>query len=127
MLLQKWFRINSDPELENQINDRLSFKRFLGLVFDKPSPDYFTFSQLRLSKNALDVINSDILSPFKANGLTINKGIAVDARLVKSTSQLVSNDKLKQLRDKNDTPEGKLNKNGNIKKYTRDLDDADNK
>ena len=26
MLLQKWFRVPSDPELENQINDRLSFK-----------------------------------------------------------------------------------------------------
>jgi hypothetical protein len=25
LMLQKWFRINSDPELENQINDRLSF------------------------------------------------------------------------------------------------------
>ena len=23
LMLQKWFRINSDPELENQINDRL--------------------------------------------------------------------------------------------------------
>ena len=31
MLLQKWFRINSDPELENQINDRLSFKVVLGV------------------------------------------------------------------------------------------------
>ena len=29
MLLQKWFRINSDPELKNQINDRLSFKKIL--------------------------------------------------------------------------------------------------
>ena len=29
LLLQKWFRIASDPELENQINDRLSFKTFL--------------------------------------------------------------------------------------------------
>jgi IS5 family transposase len=28
LLLQKWFRIQSDPELENQINDRLSFKAF---------------------------------------------------------------------------------------------------
>jgi len=33
LLLQKWFRINSDPELENQINDRLSFKKLLGLFF----------------------------------------------------------------------------------------------
>ena len=45
LLLQKWFRIPSDPELENQINDRLSFKRFLGLPFSKPSPDFSTFSR----------------------------------------------------------------------------------
>ena len=58
MLLQKWFRINSDPELENQINDRLSFKKFLGLSFDRPSPDHSTFSRFRsrLSKNAMDQI-----------------------------------------------------------------------
>jgi transposase len=31
LLLQKWFHIPSDPELENQINDRWSFKKFLGL------------------------------------------------------------------------------------------------
>jgi len=37
LLLQKWFRIPSDPELENQINDRISFKKFLGLPLDKPS------------------------------------------------------------------------------------------
>ena len=37
MLLQKWFHIPSDPELENQINDRISFKKFLGLPLDKPS------------------------------------------------------------------------------------------
>ena len=28
LLLQKWFQIQSDPELESQINDRLSFKSF---------------------------------------------------------------------------------------------------
>jgi len=29
LLLQKWFGIKSDPELENQINDRLTFKAFM--------------------------------------------------------------------------------------------------
>lgn len=43
LLLQKWFRIPSDPELENQINDRIPFKKFLGLPLDKPSPDHSTF------------------------------------------------------------------------------------
>jgi len=42
LLLQKWFRIPSDPELENQINDRISFKKFLGLPLDRPSPDHST-------------------------------------------------------------------------------------
>lgn len=124
MLLQKWFRINSDPELENQINDRLSFKRFLDLSFSKPSPDHSTFSRfrLRLSQNAMDEINSEILQQFEAKGLTINEGIAVDARLVKSVSRPVSNKKLKELKEKANTPEGKLDKNGKTKKYSRDLD-----
>ena len=38
LLLQKWFRIPSDPELENQITDRLSFKTFLGLVLQPARP-----------------------------------------------------------------------------------------
>ncbi|GAB6909886.1 transposase (fragment) [Desulfosarcina cetonica] len=59
LLLQKWFRIQSDPELENQINDRLSFKKFLGLSFSKPSPDHSTFSRFRsrLSKAAMEQIH----------------------------------------------------------------------
>jgi IS5 family transposase len=123
MLLQKWFRINSDPELENQINDRLSFKKFLDLSFGKPSPDHSTFSRFRsrLSKNAMDQINSEILRQFEAKGLTINEGIAVDARLVKSASRPVSNEKLKELKEKNNTAEGKLDKNGKPKKFSRDL------
>lgn len=124
MLLQKWFRINSDPELENQINDRLSFKKFLGLSLSKPSPDHSTFSRFRsrLSKNAMDQINSEILRQFESKGLTINEGIAVDARLVKSASRPVSNKKLKELKEKSNSPEGKLDKNGKPKKFSRDLD-----
>ncbi len=124
LMLQKWFRIQSDPELESQINDRFSFKRFLGLPLDKPSPDHSTFSRFRsrLSKNAMDQINSEILRQFERQGLTINEGIAVDARLVQSVSRPISNDKIKELRDKPQTPEGKLDKNGKPKKYTRDLE-----
>jgi len=124
MLLQKWFRIKSDPELENQINDRLSFKKFLNLSFSKPSPDHSTFSRFRsrLSKNAMDQINSEILRQFESKGLTISEGIAVDARLVKSASRPVSNKKLKELKEKNNSPEGKLDKNGKPKKFSRDLD-----
>ena len=58
LLLQKWFRINSDPELENMINDRWSFKEFLNFPLSKPAPDHSTFSRFRqrLSKEAMDQI-----------------------------------------------------------------------
>ena len=123
LMLQKWFRIKSDPELENQINDRLSFKKFLQLPLDKPSPDHSTFSRFRsrLSKEALDQLNSEILRQFEKQGLAINEGIAVDARLVQSASKPLSNDELKKHRDKRNTPEGKLDKNGKPLKFCRDL------
>ena len=65
ILLQKWFRINFDTELGEQINDR-------------PSPDHSTFSSFRsrLSKNTMDRINSEILSKFEAKGLAIMPGIS---------------------------------------------------
>ncbi len=109
LLLQKWFHINSDPELENQINDRWSFKEFLQLPLSKPSPDHSTFSRFRsrLSKKAMDQINTEILRQFESQGLTINEGIAIDARLVKSASRPISNDQIKEFRNKHNTPEGK--------------------
>ena len=124
LLLQKWFRIDSDPELENQINDRISFKKFLGLSFDKPSPDHSTFCRFRsrLSKNTMTEINNAVLLQFSQNGLTINEGIAIDARLVQSASHPLSNDEIQKRREKRETPEGKLDKNGKPLKFSRDLE-----
>jgi IS5 family transposase len=124
LLLQKWFRIPSDPELENQINDRISFKKFLDLPLDKPSPDHSTFSRFRsrLSQEAMMKLNSVVLQEFAKRGLSINEGIAVDARLVKSASHPMSNDDLKKLKEKRSTPEGKLDKKGRPLKFSRDLE-----
>ena len=124
LLLQKWFRIPSDPELESQINDRISFKKFLKLPFDMPSPDHSTFSRFRkrLSKKAMVKINSEVLKHFDNEGLSINEGIAVDARLIQSASRPISNDQIKEFREKRSTPEGKLDKKGKPLKFSRDLD-----
>jgi IS5 family transposase len=75
LMLQKWFRIPSDPELENQITDRLSFKTFLRLSFSQPAPDHSTFSRFRsrLPKQAMDAINSEILRQFEQQGLCITE------------------------------------------------------
>ncbi len=58
------FKLKSDPELESQINDRISFKSFLKLPMDFPSPDHSTFSRFRkrLSKEAMNQINSELVT-----------------------------------------------------------------
>ena len=102
LLLQQWFHIDSDPELETQINDRNSFKTFLGLSFDQPSPDHSTFSRFRsrFSKDTMRMINHELLSQFAAKGLTINEGVAIDARLVQSASHPLSQKKLEEEKKK---------------------------
>jgi IS5 family transposase len=98
-LLIKYFQIKSDPELESQINDRISFKSFLKLPMDYPSPEHSTFSRFRkrLSKEAMIKINSELLQQFHHQDLSINEGVAVDAMLVKSANRPLSNKKIKQL------------------------------
>ncbi len=124
LLLQQWFHIDSDPELETQINDRISFKKFLGLSFDQRSPDHSTFCRFRgrLSKAAMQEINHEVLAQFASQGVTINEGVAIDARLVQSASRPISTEKLAEEREKRETPEGTLDRNGNILKFSRDLD-----
>ena len=66
----------------DEINDRISFKKFLGLPLDKPSPDPSTFSRFRkrLSEEAMVKLNSVVLEEFTKQGLIIHEGIALDAR-----------------------------------------------
>ena len=124
LLLQQWFKIDSDLELETQINDRISFKKFLGLSFDDPAPDHSTFSRFRgrFSKDNMRMINHELLSQFAAKGLTINEGIAIDARLVQSASHPLSNEMLQEEKAKRETPQGKVDINGKTLKFSRDLE-----
>ena len=91
---------------------------------DVPYPDRSTFSHFRkrLSGDAMIQINSALLKQFHKLGLSINEGVAVDARLVKSASRPVSKNRLEQIRENALTHEGKLDKNGNVKKFRRDLE-----
>ena len=67
-------------------------------------------------------IKSEVLKQFDKEGLSINEGVAIDARLVLSASRPISNDKIKELQEKGETPEGKLDKNGKSLKFSRDLE-----
>jgi len=72
LLIQKWFGIRSDPELENQINDRISFKVFIGLPFGKPSPDHSVICRFRerVGSITVEMIHVELLRQFKEQGFS---------------------------------------------------------
>ena len=68
------------------------------------------------------MINHELLSQFASKGLTINEGVAIDARLVQSASHPLKAEKLEEEKLKKQTPEGTVDKNGKPLKFSRDLE-----
>lgn len=66
-------------------------------------------------------LNDHILQEFKKRGSKITEGIAVDARLVESASNHLSNDEIRKDKEKRNEPEGNVDKNGNALKCSKDL------
>jgi len=58
------------------VNDRISFKKFLGLTLDKLSPDHSTFSRFwsRISKEAMIELNNAV--PRETHSIFLWGGVA---------------------------------------------------
>jgi len=79
LLLQQWFNL-SDPQAEAQVNDRISFKLFLGLDISERSPDETTICRFRddlgkLASELLEEVNRQI----EEKGFIIKAGTLIDA------------------------------------------------
>jgi len=86
LLLAKWFNL-SDPQLEDLLQDRLSFRRFVGLSLSDRTPDETTFVRFRerLRSAGVDARLMEILNAhFRDQGLLVNDGVSVDATLVQA-------------------------------------------
>jgi len=84
MMLQKWFAL-SDPQIEEQLKDRISFRRFVGLAQDDATPDETSFVRFRarLREAKLDeTIFAAILSHLDKRGLLVKRGTVVDATII---------------------------------------------
>ena len=82
LVLQQWYGL-SDPELERQVDDRLSFQRFLG--FPEKAPDYSTVWQFRerLAESGKDrAIWMELQRQLDEKGLSVKKGVVQDATFI---------------------------------------------
>ena len=87
-MLAKWFNL-SDPQLEEQLKDRISFRRFVGLSQQDPTPDETTFVRFRrrLREAGLDrEIFRAVLMHIESRGLLVRRGTIVDATIVEQST-----------------------------------------
>ena len=84
LLLAKWFGL-SDPQLEECLQDRLSFRRFVGLSLTDSTPDETTFVRFRarLRERGLDrTLFDDTVQNLERLGLLVKDGTLVDATIL---------------------------------------------
>lgn len=84
MLLQAWYGL-SDPELEFQINDRLSFQNFLD--FTENIPDFSTIWRIRekLKEDGVDIfIWTELQRQLDNKGYKVKEGVIQDATFIES-------------------------------------------
>jgi IS5 family transposase len=87
VLLAKWFGL-SDPQLEECLRDRLSFRRFVGLSLTDATPDETTFVRFRarLREANLDrVIFERTTAELDKRGLLVKDGTLVDATIIEQS------------------------------------------
>lgn len=90
----------SDPELEDQVNDRLSFQKFAGINYSTSVPDYTTIWRFkeRLIKHKLNDKLFELINSFiEEKGLFVKKGTLVDATIIESTTKPLSDKKREAL------------------------------
>ena len=84
LLLQRWHDL-SDPQLEEALADRLSFRRFVGLSLTEPVPDHSTVWRFReaLGRSGLaERAFAEIARQIETSGFLLKRGTLIDASLI---------------------------------------------
>ena len=86
LLLQQWYGL-SDAGLEEALNDRISFRRFVGLELTDDAPDHTTICRFRnqlaqagLSERLFEEMNRQL----DGLGVILRRGTLIDATLVEA-------------------------------------------
>ena len=85
-LLQTWYGL-SDYEVEEKVNDSLSFMKFVGLTLEDDVPDHSVLSRFRTEltkKDAYEKLMGSINGQLEAKGILLKKGAIVDASITDS-------------------------------------------
>ena len=75
LVLQSWYGL-SDPELERQASDRISFRRFLGFPHAIPDATTVWLFRERLAETGKDkLVWAELQRQLDVKGLKVKKGV----------------------------------------------------
>lgn len=118
LFLQHLYNL-SDPELEDQLNDRLSFQRFCGIPLSEEVIDFTTFWRFKerlVEKGLPSLVFEQINAQLEDKGLFVKQGTIVDASIIESSGRPLSDKKREELAKKPssqiDTDAGSTKKRG---------------
>lgn len=78
----------SDPQLEEALADRLSFRRFCGFPVEARTPDETTFCRFRNdAAELLGAAFAEVNRQLEARGLIVKRGTLIDATIVQAASR----------------------------------------
>lgn len=84
LLLQAWYSL-SDYALEEALDDRLSFRRFVSLSTSEKAPDHSVFSRFRdelIKQGIHDRLFQELNRQLEQRGLIVRQGTLVDATVI---------------------------------------------
>lgn len=94
LLLQQCYAL-SDADLEEAINDRVSFRKFLGLSLEASSPDHTTLCRFRnrlVEAGLAEKLFAEFEHQLDKQGLILKRGTMIDASLVETPFRPGSSD-----------------------------------
>src|SRR5258707_97304 len=95
LVLQSLYGL-SDRDLEDVLNDRLSFKRFVGLSFEEAAPDHTVLNRFRnrlVGEQLIAPLFAELDRQLEKAGLILKRGTMLDATLIEAVSAPPSPDK----------------------------------
>ncbi len=94
LLLQSLYGL-SDRELEEALDDRLSFRRFVGLSLEEPVPDHTVLNRFRnrlAAEGLLEKLFAELDRQLEGAGVILKRGTMLDATLIEAVSARPSTD-----------------------------------
>ena len=88
LVLQSLYGL-SERELEDALNDRLSFKRFVGLSFEETAPDHTVLNRFRnrlIGDKLIEKLFAELDRQLESAGLILKRGTMLDATLIEAVS-----------------------------------------